>query len=441
MEEQNMKVSGKQPQVLSVADYNKSRLMIILEAISARVIFGFTTGAFLTGYLKYIGANDKLCGQIAAIPVLAGVIQFVSPMLLEKLDRRKPLIAFFNSLHRVLLVLLVIIPSLPFSIKSRLYMVGGLYFLSHLMVHMVTPAYTTMIIGLVPQRMRGKFFSVRETYLIFVSSVMNIIMGWVLDIFQLRNKTYEGYIIMYGVALMAILVNLISFLNIKEPPLTAPKKLIRFKKLFIMPLQEKGFRKIVVLFFIWGLSLNFSSPFYSVYMVSSLKLSYTFITVCGLLNAVSYIVAVRIWGKLADKRSFTYTAMITLTLLGLTHTSWFFVAQDTFLVYPMLIILHISSGISWGGINISLLNIPYEYTPEEGKTVYLGFNAALSGLVGFMASMAASWMVGAMEDFRGMLFGMTITQFQIIFAVSGILTIGAALYIRLKFRELLYRQE
>ena len=52
---------------LSVNDYEKSRLMVILEGISARIIFGLTTGAFLTGYLKFLGADDELCGQIAAI--------------------------------------------------------------------------------------------------------------------------------------------------------------------------------------------------------------------------------------------------------------------------------------------------------------------------------------------------------------------------------------
>ncbi|WP_252891291.1 hypothetical protein [Thermoclostridium stercorarium] len=73
---------------MSLADYERSRLMAIIEGISARIIFGLTTGAFLTGYLKFLGADDDLCGLIAAIPGLASVIQFFSPMLLEKLSRK-----------------------------------------------------------------------------------------------------------------------------------------------------------------------------------------------------------------------------------------------------------------------------------------------------------------------------------------------------------------
>jgi Na+/melibiose symporter-like transporter len=428
------KIAGEQAEqentILSVKDYEKSRLMAILEGVSARIIFGFTTGAFLTGFLKYIGADDKLCGQIAAIPVLAGIIQFVSPLLLEKIHRRKPLITWFNALHRLLLVLLVFVPLLPVSMNSRLLIVAGLYFVSYLMVNMVAPATTTMIISLVPQGMRGRYFGNREIFMIFISSILNIVMGRVLDLFEMQNKVYEGYIVMYGVALLAMLLNLFSYLKMKEPPHVASQWDISFKELFTVPLKEKSFRKIVILFFIWGISTNFSAPFLSVYMVSQLHLSYTFITLCGLVNSLVYVLTVRLWGKTADKKSFTYIAMISLILLGFSRLGWFLVAKESYLMHSGLILLHVIGGLSWAGVNISLLNIPYENTPDEARTVYLGFNAALSGLVGFMSSMFASWMVGKMENYRGLLLGMEITQFQMIFLISGMLMVVAGLYIR-----------
>jgi len=51
MKRQNNKNSRTSPE-LSVKDYEKSRLMAIFEGISARIIFGFTTGAFLTGWRR-----------------------------------------------------------------------------------------------------------------------------------------------------------------------------------------------------------------------------------------------------------------------------------------------------------------------------------------------------------------------------------------------------
>lgn len=415
---------------LSVEDYEKSRLMLILEGISARIVFGLTTGAFLTGYLKFLGANDELCGQIAAIPVLAGIIQFFSPMFLEKLNSRMPIITLFNALHRGLLALLVFIPLLPVSLEIRLYITGGLYLLSNLMVNIVAPATTSIFISLVPQKMRGRFFSIRERYLIFISSVVNVVFGGVLDKFELRGKTYEGYIVMFVIVFLAMLMNLVAYLGIKEPPMPQTKSKISLKKLFIMPLKERGFRKVIILFFLWGLSMNFSNPFFSVYMVSKLELSYTFITVCGLVNSLCYVITVSLWGKIADKKSFTYTAMISIALLGLTNVTWFFAAEGTLFAYFIITLAHISGGVAWAGIGISLYNIPYEYTPDEGRTVYLGFNAALSGLIGFASSMLASRMVGVMSNFKGLFAGMSVTQFQLIFLISGLLILSTSAYIR-----------
>jgi hypothetical protein len=431
MKELNKNLQPTETYILADKDYERSRFYAVVESISARIIFGFTTGAFLAGFLKYIGAEDKLCGQISALTVLAGIIQFFSPLVLEKLNRRKAVVTWFNALHRFTLVMLVLVPVIPVPMIWRLYITAALYFVSHLMVNAVAPATTNLIISIVPQRMRGKYFSMREAYLIFVSSVLNIIMGKVLDVFKLQNKTYEGYLVMYAVALAAMLLNLFSYIKIKEPPITVPRKNIDFKMLFSLPLKEKKFRKIIVLFFLWGLSLNFASPFFSVYMVSKLELSYTFIMISGFLNSLSYVIAVRFWGKVADRYSFTFSAMLSVALLGTAHAGWFFASPGSALLYPIVVLLHILSGIAWGGAGISLFNVPYEYTPEEGRTVYLGFNAALSGLIGFISSNISSWMVGEMENFKAVVFGMTITQFQIIFAASGLTIILTALYIHM----------
>jgi len=418
--------------VLAEKDYERSRFFAIIEGISARIIFGFTTGSFLAGYLKYLGAEDKLCGQISSLTVLAGIIQFFSPLVLEKLNRRKAIVTWFNAIHRFMLVMLVLVPVLPVSMIGRLYITAALYFVSHLVVNAASPATTNILISIVPQRMRGKYFSIREAYLIFGSSVLNIIMGKVLDVFDMQNKTYEGYLIMYSVAFAAMILNLVSYINIKEPPMPVQRKNINFKMLFSLPLNDERFTKIIILFFLWGLALNFASPFFSVYMVSKLELSYTFIMINGFLNSLSYVVSVRFWGRLADRSSFTYSAMLSITLLGIVHTLWFFVSPGSALLSPIIVFLHILSGISWGGVSISLFNVPYEYTPEEGRTVYLGFNAALSGLVGFLASILSSWMVGAMENYKAFVFGMTVTQFQLIFAISGLSAILTALFIRTK---------
>lgn len=48
----------------SEKDLEKNRLLVIIEGASAKTIFNLTTGAFLVGLLKFMGASDKVCGYI-----------------------------------------------------------------------------------------------------------------------------------------------------------------------------------------------------------------------------------------------------------------------------------------------------------------------------------------------------------------------------------------
>jgi len=78
---------NKEP--LTDKDMEMSRNISIFEGCTARTIFTLTSGAFLVGFAKYIGASDQIAGIIAAIPVLAGIIMVFSPLVFERMENRK----------------------------------------------------------------------------------------------------------------------------------------------------------------------------------------------------------------------------------------------------------------------------------------------------------------------------------------------------------------
>jgi len=101
-------------------DLERNRLLCITEGASARTIFNLTTGAFLVGLLKAMGADDTVCGYIVPLPVLAAGIQFLSPITLESLKFRKKIILAGSLIHRLLLSSLIIIPFLPLGTALKL---------------------------------------------------------------------------------------------------------------------------------------------------------------------------------------------------------------------------------------------------------------------------------------------------------------------------------
>ena len=136
---------------------------------------------------------------------------------------------------------------------------------------------------------------------------------------------------------------------------------------------------------------------------------------------------VRLWGKLADKRSWILTTKLSIALLAVCHTMWAFIDMKTYTV--LMPLSNIIAGVAWAGIGISLFSIQFMFSPEDGRTVYVGFGAALGGIVGFASSLLGSVIVGALAALKFNLLGIIIGNMQVVFFISGILLTVCAAYI------------
>jgi MFS family permease len=418
---------------LNEKDYTRSRNFSILEGCTARTVFNLTSGAFLAGFANFLGADDSFNGIIGALPVLAGVIQLFSPMFFEKMEKRKLQITILNFLHRFLLGLMVFIPFIAAGRVSRLFLLAGVYFMAYLCVSFANPATSGMLIDLTPENIRGRYFGVRESYLMAVGIALTLIMGVVMDAFKDGGNQYGGFIVMFSLVLLMSVGNFIFWSNIKEPHIKRKKMELGLRQIVTIPLKDKGFRKIVILFVLWNVGVQVGGPFFSVYMVTGLKLNYTYIMIMSMLGTLTNVFLVRVWGRIADQRSWVFVIKYSILLLGITHFSWFFVNPST--AHFIIPLLHVTGGAAWAGIGISTFNIQFKFSPEEGRTMYIGFNAALGGIMGFAGTVAGSVLLVVFSKLDLNLSGFTIGGMQIILSTSGVLLALCAGYIHFFIKQ------
>jgi len=418
---------------LTEKDYKTSRTWSIFEGISEKAIFYLTSGAFLAGFVSYLGGGDSFNGLIGALPVFAGIVQLISPILLEKMEKRKMLVSFLCFFHRFLLSLMVFIPYMAKGQSARLALVAIIYFVSLISVNFIYPAASGWLIDLTPKSIRGKFFGSRESYVLGIATIVTIVMSRVLDMYKTAGNVYGGFILVFLCAGAFSVINFITYSSMKEPPVKRDKSNINLKKIVTIPLKDKKFRKIILLYIFWNIGVQVGAPFLAVYMVTGLKLSYTYIMSVTILSTLVNVLTVRIWGNIADKRSWAYVIKLSILILALTHFTWLFVnAQTADFLVP---VLQITSGLAWAGIGISTFNIQFAYSPEEGRTVYIGFNAALGGLIGFLSTLAGAFFIGVFKDLKLSISGFTFGNMQIVFAISGILLAVCVAYIHIFIKE------
>jgi Na+/melibiose symporter-like transporter len=414
-------------------DYEKGRKLFLYEGCFAVGVFSLTSGAFLAGLANYMGATDEFNGIIGAIPVFAGVVQLFSGVVFEKLEKRKLLISISCLFFRLLLGIMFFIPFIFKVTDTRLALLASTYGLAYLFASFISPPANNWIVSLTPEYMRGSYLAKKDAYSLTFLTIITLIVGKALDIFRLANKEYYGFIFL-GIIVMSMAISNFYFLSsIKEPKAEVMSNTFKLKDIFLKPIQDEKFRVIIILFVLWNIGLQIAGPFFAVYMVTGLKLSYSYIMFMGVLSSIARIFMVPYWGKLADNKSWVTCTKYSIGLLAIIHTTWFFVNHTT--AWIMVPILHILSGIAWGGINMALFNIQFIFSPKEGRTIYLGVNAAYGGVLGFLSTIIGSFILRVLQENIFAVSSFRIGNMQILFAMSGMLIAVCTLYVHIFLKE------
>ena len=165
---------------------------------------------YIAPFAIAINTSSPLVAMLTSISGLLGpTTQLFSSKLLEKYTRKQivtramlfeslmwlPLIAIAFLFYRGILV-----NSLPFLLLLSF----GLYVI---LMNATSPAWFSWMGDIVDEKKRGRFFSKRNLILGFVAVVLAISASFFLDYAATRNWTMFGFIILFGLALIARLIS------------------------------------------------------------------------------------------------------------------------------------------------------------------------------------------------------------------------------------------
>ncbi len=405
---------------LSDEEKKKSRMYSIFEGCTARTILTLTGGAYLVGYAKYLGASDQISGIIAAIPVLAGTIMMIAPIIYEACESRKFIVSFFCLLGRLLLGTMLFIPFIVQQPNSRVLMLMIIFAVANLLLSFTYPAAQAWLSNVTPDFIRGRYFGRRESCVLAFVTIITLIIGHVLDVFEKKGQQNIGFTILFTIVCIFALLNFFSLSFMKEEPIQISKRKLKISDTFVMSFQNKDFRKIIILLAIWNAGYQMAMPFTSVYMVSGLKLGFAFITFASAIGSLTSILVVPFWGRLADKKSWTYLFKIMVFIQIACFLIWLMSSGKNYLCTIPL--AQIFSGAAIAGVNISVFNLQCLRSPSENKTVYLGVSSAIGGLCGFLGALSGAFIVHKFVSSG--LYGM-----KAVFVVSAIALLFCFIYL------------
>ncbi|MGL6173705.1 MAG: MFS transporter [Cellulosilyticaceae bacterium] len=419
--------------ILTETDYTHAQNCFIGEAICGNLLIKLTQGVFVTGFSKYIGLSDSLTGIIASIPVLVGFLQIVGGLYFQNTKERKRKVTLMMLLSRIFLGLGYIIPVVFVGTGGGKFIFIGLYTLGYLMVSLIGPVIVSWVFEMCPKN-RSQYLSRREMIVMIVLGILEIPLGYSLDLFKDWQKEGLGFIVFGILTIIFGIINLMLLRSIKERPRNPERE----KKELIETLKEvlnnKSFRKLAVLFGGWNMGIYFGNAYLFVYLLSKLEISYLFITCSGMICLAIRTLTVKRWAKLIDKKSWSYVARIGILIMAIATGLQAFLIRRT--VYWLLPVIYLLSGTAWGAVAMTFFNLQVMFVPEEEQTKYIGVFASINGISGFTGTLIAATCIKLLKPYAIEFFGVTIANIQMIFIVSAFILLSCFIYTKWRIEPL-----
>lgn len=377
-----------------------------LDGVAATVFSNITGGVLLTNFLLQLGATPWQIGVLAAIPLLANLLQPLGAYLSEQTTSRHYFCLGVYGPARAVWFLLAIGVTLvdlgkieaqaligwTLAIAGFSYGVGALG---------GAPWFSWMA-TLVPRRLRGRYFGLRNSAANLTNLISMPLGGWLIA------HWHSGSIQGFGVALViGTLAGLISlwFQNFIVDVNPQIQHTIKVEALVEDAsadpsgseqsgwlAQNANFLQFLLYFATWMFALNLSAPFFNLYLLDNLHLDISLATFYNSLTAGANLVMLILWGRLADRIGNRPILLTVGILVAAMPLLWLGVTNSDLSVWLWLPLLHLAMGASMAAIDLCSSNLQIGVVPIQQQSTYFGIGAAIAGVSGALGTLTGGFL-------------------------------------------------
>lgn len=347
-----------------------------MEGFPAIIVMLLLGGPYLTGFLLYLGASSTQIGIVLAIPNLANVLQILSAILIQKFQNRKIGLLLFGGMHRIIWTSTGLI---PFFVPHEWWVVVYIFVT---MAAFASNAfgivfYTSLMADMVPAKVRGRYFGLRNSLIWALGCVVLVIGGQILD----RTPEPTGFHILYVICAVCSVLNLLAFTRYPNLPF-APSEQQDMRRMIVQPFLHRPFLKATLFIALWLLLQGLSIPFYNYVMLDLMQISYSWISFITMSQNVAMMASYYVWGTLNMRFSTRTLLFWTMPLIATSSLLWGLTSVAS--AIPVLFLIHILLGIGTGGFNQLLFNFVVGDTPKSERPMFIAVFYGITGLAGFI---------------------------------------------------------
>jgi MFS family permease len=413
------------PLIISKESVRTSLRASTWDGVLATVFGTVTAGVLLTNFLLDLGATSVEIGLLSSIPMFVNLLQPLGAYLGDRATSRHWYsMLIFGSSRLLWVILLFLIAGFSNSQAEHHQLVLwtlGIVLATHILGSLGSASWFSWMAALLPRRLRGRYFSVRNGAANLIHLICVPLMGW--GISAWKGGSVQGYGIILLLGIIAGLLSLIFQFFIvdvnPQAPLPECKGVPRHdptepaSKWY----KDGNFLRFVLYFSTWTFAVNLSAPFFTLYMLDNLHLDVGWVTLLNSLMTGANLLMLLMWGKLADRIGNRPILILVGILVSAIPLFWLIAGADSGFFWFGLLFVHLLSGGTWAAIDLCNNNIQMSIAPIRSQSSYFAIAAAITGVTGAVGTTAGGFL--AQASFIGGLPGL--------FVLSAILRFAALL--------------
>jgi MFS family permease len=431
--------SDPTPAVAEPWPLRKSMGVVTLAWVFGAVWMNTTAGTPLTLFAQELGASKFQYGLLAAMPFLASLLSLPASLLIERTGRRKGVFLAGLYLQRAMWFPIALAPLWllgrlgPAASGRATSLLLGLMFVMYAAGAFGGPAWVSWMADVVPERLRGRYFSRRRQWGNLSAVPAALLAGWLLDRLAAGTGAARHFETLRWCALIFMasavfgLADISLFQPLPETP-RRPQTGAKLLKSLREPFRSRQFLLLSGFVATLTFAVSFMGQFVTLYLIEKVHVDDLVAQI--MLLVVPMIVQLLVlpaWGQAADRMG--KKPVLTIAALGLVPAGlgWCCLTDaNPWLAY----VLSAAGTVLWTGVDIANFNLVLEMSDRNtgsGGSAYVAANSVIINIAGCLGGLAAGLLAASLGDWcwRPFAWGKTYTFFDVLFAGSGMLRLAA----------------
>ena len=418
----------------------RSMELITLGWFFGSVWLTATTGSPTTVFLKELNATPFQFGIVAALPFVASLLSLPASLLIERTGERKKIFLYGLYLQRLLWFPIALLPLWLVSHYGshgapgamRIFLV--LMFIMHAAGAAGGPAWVSWMADVVPDRLRGKYFSRRRQWGLASAIPAALLAGWMLDRCSAAGDavtTLRLCAVLFMCAAVFGLADIHLFQYLPGPP-TPPRRGAGLLRALGGPLRDRQFLWFAAFVGTLTFAVGFMQQFITLYLLDENRVglsSGTTQLVVLVVPMAAQFLALPVWGSAVDRMG--KKPVLALAGLGLVPVGlgWCLLGPHNLWLAFVLAAAHM---VLWCGIEIANFNLVLEMSGsdparEGGGSAYVAVNTVIVNVAGCLGGLAAGLIAQRLQDWSWapLAAAKQLSYYDVLFVLSGVLRLAA----------------